>query len=60
MKYALNGPLKEYRNKRHTDKIRIKLTETAQIAPTSVHAHNKDKASKQDVTERIFSFEAIV
>ena len=47
MRYPLNGPFKEYRNKRGTDKLRSKLTETTQIT-------KKDNASEQDVTERIF------
>ena len=42
MRYVLNGPLKEYRNKRHTDKTRTKLTETTLITPTSIHT-NKTK-----------------
>ena len=42
MKYVLNEPLKEYRNKRHTDKTRTKLTETTPITPTSIHK-NKTK-----------------
>ena len=31
MRYVLNGFLKEYRNKRCTDKMRTKLTETTLI-----------------------------
>ena len=40
--YVLNGPLKEYSNKRRTDKTRMKLTETTLITPASIHT-NKTK-----------------
>ena len=36
MGYVSNGPLKEYRNKRRTDKTRTKLTDTAVITPESI------------------------
>ena len=42
MTYALHGPLQEYSNKRHTNKIRIKLTETTLITPILIHT-NKTK-----------------
>ena len=42
MVYALNGPLKEHRNKRRTDETRIKLTKTTLITPASIHT-NKTK-----------------
>ena len=42
MRYALNGPLKEYSNKSHTSKMRTKLTETTLITPTSIPT-NKTK-----------------
>ena len=43
----LNGPLKEYTNKRRTDtdKTRTKLTETTLIAPTRIHT---DKTKNQN------------
>ena len=37
MRYGLNGLLKEYRNKRRTDKTISKLTETTLITPTSIY-----------------------
>ena len=42
MKYVLNGPLREYINKRSTDETRTKLTETFLITPASIHI-NKTK-----------------
>ena len=51
MRYALNGPLKEYRNKRRKDKMRTKLTETTLITPASIL--NKTKHNK-GVKECIF------
>ena len=53
MMYVLNGPFKEYRNKRRTDKTRTKLIERTLITLTGIHT-NKHKASKQGVIERIF------
>ena len=51
MRYVLNGPLKEHRSKRRTDKTRTKLTETTLITPTTIH---KNKAKHQKgATERI-------
>ena len=37
MRYILNVPLKECRNKRRTDKKRTKLTETTPKTQTSIH-----------------------
>ena len=37
MRYVLNGPLREYINKRHTDETKTKLTETFLITPASIH-----------------------
>ena len=42
MRYVLNGPLKEYIDKRHTDETKTKLTETFLITPESIHT-NKTK-----------------
>ena len=42
MRYALNGPLREYINKRRTDETKSKLTETFLITPASIHT-NKTK-----------------
>ena len=42
MRHVLNRPLKEYWNKRHTEKTRTKLTKTTLITPASIHA-NKTK-----------------
>ena len=39
----MDGPLKEYWNKKRTDKTRTKLTETTLTTPTSIHT-NKTKA----------------
>ena len=39
MRYVLNGPLKEYRNKRRTDIARTKLTETTLMTPTSIYTN---------------------
>ena len=46
MRYVLNGPLKEYRNKRRTDKTSTKLTETILITPTSIHTNKKKHQNK--------------
>ena len=46
MRYILNEPLKEYRNKRRTDKKRTKLTDT-----TSIHTN---KTKHEGVIECIF------
>ena len=58
MRYILNGPLKEYRNKRRTDKTRTKLTETALTSPTSVHTNRTKHITRFD--RKYISFEAIV
>ena len=42
MRYILNGPLREYINKMHTNKTKTKLTETFLITPASIHT-NKTK-----------------
>ena len=42
MWYVLNGPSKEFRNKRRTDKMRTKLIETTLTTLTSIHI-NKTK-----------------
>ena len=42
MRYVLNGPLREYINKRRTDETKTKLTETFLITPISIHT-NKTK-----------------
>ena len=55
MRYVLDGPLKECRNKRRIDKTRTKLTETTLITRTSIHTNK----TKHGVMELI-SFEAIV
>ena len=54
MRYVLNGPSKECRNKKCTDKRRIKSTETTPITPaiTPITRKNQTKASKQGVIER--------
>ena len=52
MKYVLNGPLREYIYKRHTDETKTKLTQAFLITPASIHT--KDKASKYGVIEHIF------
>ena len=46
MRYLLNGPFKEYRNKRRTDKMRTKLTETALVTPTSIHTNKTQQQHK--------------
>ena len=42
MKYELNGPLREYINKRRTDETKTRLTETFITTPASIHT-NKTK-----------------
>ena len=42
MRYVLNGPFKEYKNKRRTDKTKTKLNETTLIIPKGIHT-NKTK-----------------
>ena len=42
MTYVLNGPLREYINKRPTDETKTKLTETFLMTPASIHT-NKTK-----------------
>ena len=39
MRYVLNGPLKECRNKRCTDKTKTKLIETTLITPEGIHTN---------------------
>ena len=46
MRYVLNGPLKEYMNKRRTDKTRTKLTETTLITLTSIHTNKTKRQNK--------------
>ena len=55
MRYVLSGPLNEYKNKRHTDKTRTKLTETTLITPASFHTNKKSIKTRCNI-----SFEAIV
>ena len=57
MRYILNVPLKECRNKRRTDKKRTKLTETTLITPTSIDT-NQTKHPKR--CNKTISFETIV
>ena len=45
MRYVLNGPLKEFRNKRRTDKTRTKFTETTLVTPTSIHTNTPPRNS---------------
>ena len=40
MRYVLNGPLKEYRNVRRTDKIKTKLAGTKQSIQTRCNGTN--------------------
>ena len=54
MRYVLNGQLKEFRNKRGTDKTRTKLTETALITQTSIHT-NKTKHQNK-VEQKVYFF----
>ena len=54
----MNGALKEYRNKRRTDKTRTKLTETTLITPTSIHPIKQSIKTRCNRT--YISFEAIV
>ena len=42
MRYVLNGPLREYINKRRMDETKTKLTETFLITPANIHT-NKTK-----------------
>ena len=53
MRYVLNGPLREYINKRGTDETKTKLTETFLITPASIHT-NKTKHKIRCSVERIF------
>ena len=46
MRYVLNGPLKEYRYKRHMDKMRTKLTEKALITPSGIHMNKTRHQNK--------------
>ena len=59
MRNVLSGPLKEYRNKRCTDKTRTKLTEATLITPTSIHI-NETKDQNKVYIRTYISFEAIV
>ena len=59
MRYVLNGPLKEYRNKRRTDKTRTKLTETALVTPASTFTRIS-QSIKTRCNRTYISFEAIV
>ena len=58
MRCVLNGPLKNYRNKRHTDKTRTKLTETTLLTPTSIHTNKKQHQNK--VEQNLYFFRSIV
>ena len=53
MSYVLNGPLKEYVNKRRTDETKTKLTKTFVITPASIYT-NKTKHKIRCNVERIF------
>ena len=55
MRYVLNGPLKEYRNKRRTDKTRTKLTETTL---TRIRKNKAKHQTRYDGTS--ISFQAII
>ena len=46
MRCILNGPLKDYRNKKAYDKETIKLTETTLITPTSIHTNQTKHKNK--------------
>ena len=52
MRYVFNGSLKEYMNKRCTDKTRTKLTETTLTTPTSIRT-NKTKHRCRSVAVRL-------
>ena len=66
MRHLLIGPFKEYRNKRLTDEMRTKLTETTLLTPTIIYniinyyifmntySHKQDTAPQQGVLKRIF------
>ena len=44
MRYMLNGPfIKEYRNKKHWDKMRTKLTETTLISIDTNKTEHQNK-----------------
>ena len=53
MRYALNGTLREYINKKRTDETKTKLTETFLITRASIHT-NKTKHKIRCSVERIF------
>ena len=53
MRYVLNGPLREYINKRRRDETKTKLSETFLITPASIHT-NKTKHKIRCNVERIF------
>ena len=46
MRFALNGSLKEYKNKRRTDKTRTKLIETTLTSPTGIHTNETKHQNK--------------
>ena len=46
MRYALNGPSREYINKRRTDETNTKLTETFLITPASIHQIRQSHQNK--------------
>ena len=46
MRYVLNGPLKEYINKRRTDETKTKLTEIFLLTPASIHTSKTKHQNK--------------
>ena len=46
MRHVLNEPLKEYRNKRGTEKTRTKLTKTTLITPAIIQANKRKHQNK--------------
>ena len=60
MRYLLNGLFKEYMNKRRTDKMRTKLTETTPVSPTSIHTNKTKNQLKTRCHRTYISFESIV
>ena len=46
MRYVLNGPLREYINKRRTDDTETKLTETFLTTPASIHTNKTKNQNK--------------
>ena len=53
MRYVLNGPLREYINKRRTDETKTKLTETFLITP-GIHTNKTKHQNKEGVIKRVF------